>query len=999
MSKIGWLLVLSSSLLVGCLAESDRSSTHDIEAPQSNLTPTAVAGQDVSAYENQTLELSALLSTDEDGTIVTYEWSQVSGSEVTLQNVQSAQASFITPDSPSELVFEITVTDDVGASHADQVTVSVNYFYQAAPAIANITYTPGPKVAHNTADECDTFENNIIRSDTLDNLRSVSAQNVAIMWGNSDHLSSDTQDFLNELEDTQSVSYQNVQSNLLELQRIFKEDFKLDISNNRSAVDNKCYRIPFVLWETEIWQDEFNSLSGGWAACAFSSERNLPLVAVPVGVAQLLASTTPIQSQMLAHEFFHALHCTSGFHGDENKGWEWSVESFANYVGNVTAGTLVAAHQFHENHHMSLNNSLKRYGIWPFWIYMNHEFGPDINVDVVIGQSTATETLFEFIRRRAPFDCPDNDDACSQQGFANLYGRYANSTVNLIPYFEDAGLDIYNQVHIWNETQTRDNAAMDKVASNQYRIAPWMAPHRYGHNIIELIPDPTQTEISVGLKGWNIPIRESEFRATLIATLDEDVNPRVEAQGEMFITGTQVVDLAAWENQLGQEIKRLHLVVAAVPSNWVRDSQLGDYSDATRTLPLDQYMYELTIKGGWPKGHEPLALLTQPVVAGQLHSNGNGFVADSASVEASAYVGPFAQVLDNAQVLGQARIEGRATIQHDSLVQDNAIVSTYSSIDLNAQILDNATVRDNGRVYRGAVVKDNAKVQGEVFLYDSFSMEGKAMAMNVPLIETTGGSGHLLGTAIMNGDGYFSEGSASMGTSRNNYSEDDLGLLLHYDFETPHPYRINDTHGNSDAFFVFNTQQEHNSNVVINAETKFTADSTLSSQVLTFSADGFLELPKWLLDQTNFSLEFLFNANAIETNTESESRQTLLSARSQNNEYLTIELVANTGSADGLFVIELNTQDRDGTQTSQTLTNNMLAFGAWLKLTLDYNDTTKTLTLSTTPQAGGDSAQVASVLSYGTRVFQYESLRIVMGADLELGQGFLGKVDALRVMR
>jgi len=356
-------------------------------------------------------------------------------------------------------------------------------------------------------------------------------------------------------------------------------------------------------------------------------------------------------------------------------------------------------------------------------------------------------------------------------------------------------------------------------------------------------------------------------------------------------------------------------------------------------------------------------------------------------------------------VLGHARIEGRATIQHDSLVQDNAIVSTYSSIDLNAQILDNATVRDNGRVYRNAVVKDNAKVQGEVFLYDTFTMEGNAMAMNMPLIETTGGNGSLSGTAIMNGEGYFSEGSATMGTSRNNYSEDDLGLVLHYDFETPHPYRINDTHGNSDAFFVFNSSH-HDSNSQTNAQSNFVEDPTLASGVFSFQEDGYLELPKWLLDQTSYSLEFLFNVQSISDTTEeggaTESRQTLLSARSQNNEYLTIELVASTngsGGTESLFVIELNTQDRDGTQTSQTLTDNMLTFDTWLKITLDYNDATKTLTLDTAPQAGGDSAQVSSVLSYGTRAFQYENLRIVMGADLELGEGFLGMVDELRLVR
>ena len=40
------------------------------------------------------------------------------------------------------------------------------------------------------------------------------------------------------------------------------------------------------------------------------------------------------------------------------------------------------------------------------------------------------------------------------------------------------------------------------------------------------------------------------------------------------------------------------------------------------------------------------------------HSNGGGWVADSAYVVASAFVGPDAQVYDNARVFGHAEVYG-----------------------------------------------------------------------------------------------------------------------------------------------------------------------------------------------------------------------------------------------------------------------------------------------------------------------------------------------------
>ena len=56
------------------------------------------------------------------------------------------------------------------------------------------------------------------------------------------------------------------------------------------------------------------------------------------------------------------------------------------------------------------------------------------------------------------------------------------------------------------------------------------------------------------------------------------------------------------------------------------------------------------------------------------HSNGGGWVANTTTVEASAYIGVGAWVSGNAQVFGNARVFGNAQVFGDARVSDNARV-------------------------------------------------------------------------------------------------------------------------------------------------------------------------------------------------------------------------------------------------------------------------------------------------------------------------------------
>ena len=96
-------------------------------SPASNQAPTANAGADKSADEGTAVNLSAT-GADGDGTIVSFSWQQESGTAVTITNADMANASFVAPmvAASEDLIFQVTVTDDDGATGLDTVTVTVN---------------------------------------------------------------------------------------------------------------------------------------------------------------------------------------------------------------------------------------------------------------------------------------------------------------------------------------------------------------------------------------------------------------------------------------------------------------------------------------------------------------------------------------------------------------------------------------------------------------------------------------------------------------------------------------------------------------------------------------------------------------------------------------------------------------------------------------------------------------------------------------------------------
>lgn len=102
----------------------------DDTTPIPNVLPTADAGSDQSVKKGKIVTLDGSGSTDSDGTIASYAWTQTdaTGITVNLSNNSAAKPTFTAPDvdTPTTFTFGLVVTDNEGAvSEADVVGINV----------------------------------------------------------------------------------------------------------------------------------------------------------------------------------------------------------------------------------------------------------------------------------------------------------------------------------------------------------------------------------------------------------------------------------------------------------------------------------------------------------------------------------------------------------------------------------------------------------------------------------------------------------------------------------------------------------------------------------------------------------------------------------------------------------------------------------------------------------------------------------------------------------
>ena len=115
------LLILLSILAFGCGGGGDE------DAEIRNSSPIARAGSDQTVAEGADVTLDGSASSDSDGRIVAYRWTQTAGPSVALTNATAARAGFRAPDVAVDTIleFQLRVQDDEGAASTDAVRLIV----------------------------------------------------------------------------------------------------------------------------------------------------------------------------------------------------------------------------------------------------------------------------------------------------------------------------------------------------------------------------------------------------------------------------------------------------------------------------------------------------------------------------------------------------------------------------------------------------------------------------------------------------------------------------------------------------------------------------------------------------------------------------------------------------------------------------------------------------------------------------------------------------------
>ncbi|MES2646176.1 MAG: DUF6055 domain-containing protein [Bacteroidota bacterium] len=405
---------------------------------------------------------------------------------------------------------------------------------------------------------------------------------------------------------------------------------------------------------------------------------------------------------VVSHEFGHTLqYMTSilypghGFVDVSHAGFFW--ETHANFLAIQRYPTFVTATDLPRAANMGhyyFGSPRKHYGDWYLLQFLKDRYG------------------FDFVSRIwRESDQPNKEHPA--QTIRRLLGITQDSMNNLIAEYSmrRAEWDFGNRAEIKAGESTlgrehffKKTTLLDSVSAGRFAIPDNLAPQQYGSNIVKLFPnmEPGCTQPYAYLKfaGHEDAATSSGWRYGFVS---------VDAAGTC--TYSPVYKDKEVTYKFPEGAVSYYLVVTGAPNEYyVHNNQFEIGFPLLRRYP-----WEIRLQGMIPEGYQQNFRNTG--VAGAKHTNGGGFVAATASVAASAFVGPFAQVLDRAQVTGTARIEGKAVVRDDARVSGAAIVTDFAIVGGNAEVSDNAKISKTAFVYFGTVVKNNATVTDNAVLY------------------------------------------------------------------------------------------------------------------------------------------------------------------------------------------------------------------------------------------------------------------------------------------
>lgn len=121
------------------------------------------------------------------------------------------------------------------------------------------------------------------------------------------------------------------------------------------------------------------------------------------------------------------------------------------------------------------------------------------------------------------------------------------------------------------------------------------------------------------------------------------------------------------------------------------------------------------------------------------HDNGNGWVADTAKVNESVYVGPRSEIFNFARVSGGCRLEGLSRIYGHAEVSGSVILKKTAQIYGRSRVVDLAQLHDNSSISGHATVSGNTQLFDTAAICDRTTVAGSRIS----------GSARIWGDAIL----------------------------------------------------------------------------------------------------------------------------------------------------------------------------------------------------------------------------------------------------------
>lgn len=386
------------------------------------------------------------------------------------------------------------------------------------------------------------------------------------------------------------------------------------------------------------------------------------------------------------------------------------------------------------------------YASWAFLQYLTENpdnlsgYGSDF-IKNLMQQGKTDEYPFLEIERLSEADLKDT------------LGHYAKRMATLDLKMQDRYRARQNELFArgdWNWGDIYTILEKNSKSENYYTVPTERAPQQMGLNIIPL--DVTGNTISIKLEGLT-NVKGADWRAC-IAVEQNDGKTRY---SELFSNG----ETASMTFNPSTD-KAAYLTVTATPDSdtlmqigvpWAYTASEFDETNYP-FLNKTRYPYGVTIEGAGIKQQENSSLN----VPGSPHPNGGGFVASTAKVDSSVYVGKNARVLGYATVRGNAVIDDYAIVTGNATVSGNAVVKGHSVIAESAQVKDNAIICDNAGVMGNAVVSDNARVIESGLVFNNYKVSENATVKGVSYCLADGSAS---GQAIPDGD-YYDDSSRSV---------------------------------------------------------------------------------------------------------------------------------------------------------------------------------------------------------------------------------------------